>query len=144
MISVPRRGPTTPQVRRHTSGLGSSPVARHYWGNHFCFLFLRVLRCFSSPGSPPYYQIGIITLQVIGLSHSEIPGSRDICSYPGLIAACHVLHRLREPRHPPDALTFFRLLAQHMTQCNMHRETCIGTAHTFSRKLRVVIKTLSL
>ena len=30
-------------------GLGSSPVARRYWGNHFCFLFLRVLRCFSSP-----------------------------------------------------------------------------------------------
>ena len=33
-------------------GLGSSPVARRYWGNHCCFLFLRVLRCFSSPGSP--------------------------------------------------------------------------------------------
>ena len=34
-------------------GLGCSPVARHYWGNHCCFLFLRVLRCFSSPGWPP-------------------------------------------------------------------------------------------
>ena len=33
-------------------GLGSSPFARHYWGNHCCFLFLRVLRCFSSPRSP--------------------------------------------------------------------------------------------
>ncbi len=32
--------------------LGSSPFARRYWGNHCCFLFLRVLRCFSSPGSP--------------------------------------------------------------------------------------------
>ena len=32
------------------SGLGSFPFARHYLGNHFCFLFLRVLRCFSSPG----------------------------------------------------------------------------------------------
>ena len=31
-------------------GLGWSPFARHYWGNHCCFLFLRVLRCFSSPG----------------------------------------------------------------------------------------------
>ena len=36
------------------AGLGCSPVARRYWGNHFCFLFLRVLRCFSSPGSPPH------------------------------------------------------------------------------------------
>ena len=32
-------------------GLGSSRFARRYWGNHFCLLFLRLLRCFSSPGS---------------------------------------------------------------------------------------------
>ena len=37
-----------------TRGLGFSDFARHYFRNHFCFLFLRVLRCFSSPGSPPY------------------------------------------------------------------------------------------
>ena len=35
--------------RNHRS-LGYSPFARHYSGNHFCFIFLRVLRCFSSPG----------------------------------------------------------------------------------------------
>ena len=34
------------------SGLGSSAFARRYFRNHFCFLFLRLLRCFSSPGSP--------------------------------------------------------------------------------------------
>ena len=34
-------------------GLGSFPFARRYLGNHCCFLFLRVLRCFSSPGSLP-------------------------------------------------------------------------------------------
>ena len=73
------------------------------------FLFLQVLRCFSSLRSP-LYLVQIITLQVIGLSHSEIHGSKDICSYPRLIAAYHVLHRLREPRHPPDALTCFRLI----------------------------------
>ena len=33
-------------------GLGYSLFARHYLGNHYCFLFLRVLRCFSSPGLP--------------------------------------------------------------------------------------------
>ena len=33
------------------NGLGSFPFARRYLGNHCCFLFLRVLRCFSSPGS---------------------------------------------------------------------------------------------
>ena len=52
----------------------------------------------------------ITTLQVAGLSHSEIRGSTVICTYPRLIAAYHVLHRLREPRHPPDALTYFRLM----------------------------------
>ena len=40
-------------------GLGSSDFARHYSRNHCCFLFLRVLRCFSSPGSPciPIYSV---------------------------------------------------------------------------------------
>ena len=73
------------------------------------FLFLGVLRCFSSPRLPLYPVVKITSLQLAGLSHSEIPGSKVICTYPGLIAAYHVLHRLREPRHPPDALTCFRL-----------------------------------
>ena len=42
-----------------------------------------------------------------GLPHSDIPGSRIICISPGLFAAYHVLHRLREPRHPPSALAYF-------------------------------------
>ena len=49
----------------------------------------------------------MILLQSTGLSHSEIRGSKVICTYPQLIAAYHVLHRLREPRHPPCALTYF-------------------------------------
>ena len=32
-------------------GLGSSAFARRYLRNHCYFLFLRLLRCFSSPGS---------------------------------------------------------------------------------------------
>ena len=47
-------GPTTPAARKHAAGLGSSPVARHYWGNHCCFLLLEVLRCFSSLRLPHY------------------------------------------------------------------------------------------
>jgi hypothetical protein len=48
--------PATPQGGRPSCGLGSSPFARRYWGNHVCFLFLRVLRWFTSPGGlwPPY------------------------------------------------------------------------------------------
>ncbi len=44
------------------------------------------------------------------MSHSEIRGSKVICTYPRLIAAYHVLHRLREPRHPPCALFCFAVL----------------------------------
>ena len=43
-----------PQRGRNLAGLGCAPFARHYWGYHCCFLFLRVLRCFSSPGLPPH------------------------------------------------------------------------------------------
>ena len=35
----------------HAYGLASSGFARHYSRNHGCFLFLRVLRCFTSPRS---------------------------------------------------------------------------------------------
>ena len=35
----------------HTPGLASSAFARHYSRNHCCFLFLWVLRCFTSPRS---------------------------------------------------------------------------------------------
>ena len=77
------------------------------------FLFLQVLRCFSSLRSPPYNTVRIAGLQPAGLSHSEISGSKVICTYPKLIAAYHVLHRLREPRHPPDALNCFRRLARY-------------------------------
>ena len=41
-----------PRCDRNHTGLGWSPFARHYLGSHYCFLFLRVLRCFSSPGWP--------------------------------------------------------------------------------------------
>ena len=40
-----------------------------------------------------------------GLPHSEIPGFTVVCTYSGLIAAYHVLHRLLVPRHPSYALS---------------------------------------
>ena len=89
-------------------GLASFPFARRYLGNRCFFLLLGLLRCFSSPRFlilryfihtavpahyyrwvPPFGNLRFIT---------------DICSLPQLIAACHVLHRLLVPRHPPYAL----------------------------------------
>ncbi len=45
-------GPATPGSPFESPGLGCSDFARHYFRNHGCFLFLRVLRWFTSPGSP--------------------------------------------------------------------------------------------
>jgi hypothetical protein len=39
-----------------------------------------------------------------GLPHSDIRGSTIARISPRLFAACHVLHRLLAPRHPPNAL----------------------------------------
>ena len=48
-LQVPRRGPTTPAMRCHKAGLGSSPFARHYWGNHVLFSFPRGTKMFQFP-----------------------------------------------------------------------------------------------
>ena len=50
--------------------------------------------------------VGLRILEVCssGFPHSEISGSKDICSSPKLFAAYHVFHRLLVPRHPPYAL----------------------------------------
>ena len=79
-------------VRKHT-GLGYAPFARHYSGYRLFFLFLRVLRCFSSPGSLTL--TSVIALQAIGFPHSEMLGSIPVCRSPSLFAAYHVFHRLR-------------------------------------------------
>ncbi len=47
---LPHRGPTTPGSPCESPGLGCSAFARHYLRNHGCFLLLRVLRWFTSPG----------------------------------------------------------------------------------------------
>jgi hypothetical protein len=44
-------GPTTPAPPEGAAGLGCSDFARHYFRNHYCFLFLQVLRWFTSLGS---------------------------------------------------------------------------------------------
>ena len=72
------------------------------------FLFLRVLRCFSSPGWPHITMVH--GLHPCGLTHSDIPGSKPVCGSPGLFAAYHVLRRLQKPRHPPFALNNLQCL----------------------------------
>jgi hypothetical protein len=60
-----------PHNCRNNHGLGYFQFARHYYGNHSCFLFLRLLRCFSSARSPPF---GYYTFSIVGF---PIRKSRD-------------------------------------------------------------------
>ena len=69
-----------PQSCRNNIGLGLFPFAHHYLGNHYYFLLLRLLRCFSSPGLLPAWRDTTITRG--GLPHSDIYGFADICSSP--------------------------------------------------------------
>ena len=94
--------------------LASFAFAHHYLRNHVCFLFLRLLRWFSSAGSLAYdYFVHHTVTEYCsaGFPHSDIRGSMAICASPRLFAACHVLRRLLMPRHSPCALfrlTFFK------------------------------------
>ena len=101
-------GPSTPRLRCHSLGLGSCAFARHYLRNHCCFLFLRVLRCFSSPGWP-LSSTGGALCSASGCPIRTSAVMAGICPLPRLFAACHVLLRLREPRHPSCALLSFPL-----------------------------------
>src|SRR6186713_1905028 len=50
-----------------------------------------------------------------GFPHSEIPGSKLVCSSPRLFAADRVLHRLLAPRHSPCALSSLTIGIQELT-----------------------------
>jgi hypothetical protein len=130
---LPACASSAPQPRGKfpSTGLGYSPFARHYWGNHYCFLFLRVLRCFTSPGSlPTTIDSSPDTPTFVGVGfpiqrstdHSLVDGS------PWLFAATRVFRRLLKPRHPPYALCS---LVIHCSDDASHREN--GTRREFTR-----------
>ena len=124
-------------------GLGSSPFARRYSGNRGFFLFLGVLRCFSSPSFPSIsygFTYGYAGFSLRGFPHSDIHGSKPACGSPWLFAAYHVLRRLPVPRHSPFALssltcafsfcvspvTVFRFTLPFFVSCSFQRTSFSG------------------
>ena len=112
-----------------TSGLASSAFARHYLRNLGWFLYLALLRCFSSGGSPHIPIWFSICCWSIAPAGCPIRKSTDIATIyvsPWLIAVNHVLRRLPVPRHSPCALyslTFFSIthsLGSCYTQAEWH------------------------
>ena len=63
-----------PRQCRNINGLGCCAFARHYLRNHFCFLFLWVLRCFSSPRSLTFRYDWPSTSRVAPFGYSGIKG----------------------------------------------------------------------
>ena len=107
-IEIPRRGPTTP---RTSPRFGLIRFRSPLLTESILFLFLRLLRCFTSPGIACLFLTSIAgfrkerwRINAIRLPHSEISGSKRTCRSPKLIAAYHVLHRLLAPRHSLCAL----------------------------------------
>ena len=97
-----------PRRRRNDSGLGCSAFARHYLRNHILFSLPVGTKMFQFPTFALYNTV--TGLQPVGLHHSDISGSKVVCTSPKLFAAYHVLLSLLEPRHPPFALLFLFLL----------------------------------
>ena len=76
-------GPATPDSPCGSSGLGCSEFARHYYRNHGCFLFLGVLRWFTSPRSldyPMYSDKRNIGLPILGFPIRKSPDHRLLAS----------------------------------------------------------------
>ena len=97
-------GPTTPLVALPQQRFRLCRVRSPLLAVSLLFSFPPANKMFQFTGFAPdlvrYHVCG-------GLPHSDICGSRDICSSPQLFAAYHVLLRLREPRHPLCALVSF-------------------------------------
>ena len=115
---TPCDGPYNPTVHARWFGLFRvrSPLLAE---SLTCFLFLQVLRWFTSLRClPPAYGFsrGSLGINREGFPHSDTPGSKRVCSLPGLIAAYRVLHRLLAPRHSPYALSSLTKKPRILTQ----------------------------
>jgi hypothetical protein len=57
---------------------------------------------------------------VVGFPIRKSPDITPVCGSPELIAACHVLHRLILPRHPPCALSSLTIELTLAQQSDLH------------------------
>ena len=99
-------GPTTPVPALPQDRFGLLRVRSPLLAQSLLFSLPPGNEMFQFPGFAPY-SVRCREVSPGGLPHSEIRASGDICSSARLIAACHVLLRLREPRHPSCALLSF-------------------------------------
>ena len=95
--------PITPARALRHRRFGLFPVRSPLLGESLLLSLPAGTKMFQFPAFAPRKSRGV-GIAPNGLPHSDIGGSMGICPSPPLFAACHVLLRLREPRHPPCAL----------------------------------------
>jgi hypothetical protein len=113
-VQGPQTGPPTPRAQRCTTitctRFGLLPVRSPLLGESRLFSSPPGTEMVQFPGCAfrtLWIQARMTGIWPVGLPHSAIRGSRDVCSSPRLIAAYHGLLRTAAPRHPP--WTLFRL-----------------------------------
>ena len=87
--------------------LGSFPFARRYSGNRCFFLFLRVLRCFSSPGAPLVSCGTLVSASRFNFSDTGLLPSLEVLSRTLLL---DFLVRSADPQPHPTVVGWFGLL----------------------------------
>ena len=101
---------------------GFSDFARHYFRNLGWCLFLELLRCFSSPGSPRMTMYSSCDTPKGGFPHSEISGSKLICQLP------EAYRRLSRPSSPiiAKASTICSYSLDSITLISLSRSHCLS------------------
>jgi hypothetical protein len=117
-VQGPQTGPPTPTTQRCTAitcdEFGLLPVRSPLLGESRLFSSPPGTEMVQFPGCSfrnLWIQSRMMAIQTIGLPHSAIRGSRDVCSSPRLIAAYHGLLRTAAPRHPPWTLSRLTILS---------------------------------
>ena len=119
------------QPRRNTFGLGSIRFRSPLLTESISLSFPPLTEMFHFSGFrvsyPMYSGMNDRVLPRSGYpirispDHRLLPGSKDVCSSPGIIAACRVLLRLLAPRHSPYALTYFIILQKLLPLPQYHK-----------------------
>jgi hypothetical protein len=89
----------------HAQATGLIPVRSPLLGESHLMSVPPGTEMFQFPGFASHaYEFSTGSPLREGFPHSDIRGSTIARISPRLFAACHVLHRLLAPRHPPNAL----------------------------------------
>ena len=131
-LKVSWRGPTTPHVHCYTCGLGSSPFARHYWGNHCLFSLPRGTKMFQFP-----------RFASLHISTDDRPSDGRVVPFgnPRIKGHLHLraaYRSLSRPSSPPGAKASTRRPNSFFAFVNrQHPQGRCRIAHTFSCILEI-------